>query len=362
MSCTPSCTPSCPSIRRCTGARHPAVGLLPLHAKPGTLPRYGQLGTSSKSGTWDFQALPLELSVCGLEPTGCSSTDYKITSAVAGGESSFVRVLRNPCQPGFHGVPPFGRPGPDGVCTRCPPGTWTNTWGQSACTPCAAGTFVAGPNATSCSACASGSYSAEGGQGQCTRCPGNTTMSRNGSSSLSDCLPLCREGNYSSRLVNGYAVEPCSRCPAGMLTAARGLPTCAACPQGTYSLGGAGLCTPCGTNRSTRFNASTGPGDCIDMCPAGYSGLYGVSNCSNCTIGTFTALPGATACLACAANLTTRGAGDVKCSVPCGPGEVGDRGVGPGCYKCGVGQIPAPGRSGASGPSLHNLGSARLMS
>lgn len=284
--------------------------------------------------------MPLEVPLCRLEPSACSSTDYKITSASAGGEFTFVSVIRNPCQPGYRGVPPFGRPGPDGQCAPCPPGSFTASWGRSECGLCPFGTYASGLNNTACTPCPQGTYSDESGLGTCKPCPENTTMSGNGSTTVENCLPLCREGNYSTESVlRGQSIEPCAPCPAGRFSPSRGMLHCDVCPKGTYSQGGAGACSQCGANSSTRFNESSSPGDCMPMCLPGQSGLYGVEGCTDCPRGKYSPSYGSTACLSCAVNQTTRGSGDTVCFPMCGPGEIGVEGVGPVCTRCGAAQV-----------------------
>ena len=284
--------------------------------------------------------MPLEVTLCRLEPTECSSTDYKITSASAGGEFTFVSVIRNPCQPGYRGVPPFGRPGPDGQCTPCPPGSFTASWGRSECSLCPEGTQAQGFNNTACTPCPQGTYSDEPGLGTCKPCPGNTLMLGNGSVTVDRCLPLCTEGSYSQdNVLFGQSIEPCVPCPAGSFSPLKGMLSCQLCPKGTFSQGGAGQCTPCGGNESTRYEASAAPEDCSPMCLPGQSGRYGVDDCADCPRGKYSPGYGATECLECGANQTTRGSGDVACFPTCGPGEIGERGVGPVCTRCEAGQV-----------------------
>jgi len=302
--------------------------------------RYGQLARQDNAGTWTFNAVPLELTVCDLEAVGCSATDYRIASATAGGSNTFVRVERNPCPPGFFGVPPFGRPGPNGICSPCPPGQFGTLWGQSGCNKCGVGKHASGPNATSCVDCVENTYAEVTGRGECTPCPGNTTMRGNGSSDAADCLVLCSEGSYSTAdPVNGFGVEPCLQCDAGTHAPLRGALACSACAKGKYAGAGMSACADCGTNRTTRTAGSQSVAECLDMCREGYFGKYGVDNCAPCDRGTFTPGPGYSMCVPCGGNLTTRFAGDTLCLPACGPGEVGQFGVGPDCVPCGAGEV-----------------------
>lgn len=123
--------------------------------------------------------------------------------------------------------------------------------------------------------------------------------------------PTC-SGNCTA----GYA------CPAGSTT-----PTAVTCPPGTYSLAGAGVCTPCVVGKYSSASGLSTP--CTSACAAatGYYCGEGATAATGapCPMGTYASSTGATSCTPCAAGLygNVEGMGMSSCTGVCTAGRFG---------------------------------------
>jgi len=259
------------------------------------------------------------------------------------------------------------------ACTACPLVTYSNQPGGASlqsCLPCATGFYTASTGSTACAGCGAGSYSTNGSN--CFPCPAHsfTPAGISNATSLKQCL--CVAG-----YVGDVSLAGCVACPINYYCAGGAANLSAACPAGTFTLGGAGLvsqcvctanavanvsgcgcvpgyvqvtnasnlggwqCNPCPANsyclyggqtacptNSTSPALSQGVSQCA--CNAGYAFASGV--CVGCPVGTYS-LGGALACTACPANSNTSGlAAGSQSLCLCVAGYVGPPG-GP-CPQC----------------------------
>ncbi len=109
--------------------------------------------------------------------------------------------------------------------------------------PCAVGQYSAA-GATACVSCQAGKYQGREGQASCVACLPGSYGSTTGLL-VSNCTAPCTAGYY---------------CPAGATTSTQII-----CPIGTFSLNGAGSCTPCPPGQ---YQVLVGQSDCLP-CIAG---------------------------------------------------------------------------------------------
>jgi hypothetical protein len=226
----------------------------------------------------------------------------------------------------------------------CGAGSYGATAGQvspSCSGPCSAGyACVAGSNSPTASQCPTGRYSLDGALA-CSMCPAGTYGSSPAATSPS-CSGPCDPGRFGS--FSGLTASTCSgaciagyACPAGSTSG-----TTLQCSPGTYSLAGAGVCTPC---PSGRYGSSAGltSSSCTGLCSAGaFGSVPGLTNadCSGpcaagyiCPVGSISptavacaagsySLSGAGACTPCPAGVygATPVMASALCSGPCAAG------------------------------------------
>ena len=171
--------------------------------------------------------------------------------------------------------------------TECPAGSYNtiNSIHQdSTCGLCGAGTFTASANRlTSCDTCPSGTFTTAQGT---TECQAWTVTS-------------CPEGQ---EVLDGTASTDsyCNDCVAGKAKAGTNGDACSPCEAGSFSTGGAAVCTPwktCSKGESYAAGSATADATCTP-CEAGtFQGNDGstATTCSPCEAGTFSA-EGADAC------------------------------------------------------------------
>ena len=153
----------------------------------------------------------------------------------------------------------------------------------SSCTgPCGAGyACPAGSTSSTANICLAGTYSLSG-WAACVNC----TAGWYGASSAltgASCSGPCDPGRYGS--VSGLTTQSCSgpcaagyACPAGSTNA-----SVTACSPGTYSVGNAGVCSPCDAGKYSPD--VTRPTPCVVDCPSGSWCGAGVSAPSLCPAG-----------------------------------------------------------------------------
>ena len=293
-----------------------------------------------------------------------------------------------------------------GTCANCGAGTFSAAVGAASsatCAACAAGTgALAGASSSgTCGACGAGKFSTAGSgcidcragkyspttgaadESACLNCPpnsyGNTTaavsasacracpsnsLSTAGSTRIDDCL--CNAGFRQSEAHDactlcspGYYDESstryeCSRCGAGLYSAAEGAPdveSCRPCPPGTWSESGSPDCHACFENSDSpeasgsRVNCTCiagahGPdGAACQLCAAGsYKAARGSAACSLCGAGKHSAAPGAASsgtCQDCGAGSFSAAAASVCISCAAGTFSAASASV---CSSCGAGK------------------------
>ncbi len=170
--------------------------------------------------------------------------------------------------------------------------------------------------------CPRGSFG-PGGYAPCTPCP----PGRFGSTSLQASCKSCPAGRFgsSSGTTTALCSGPCAAgysCPVGSANM-----TAYACPAGTYSPPGAGVCTPCPAGRfGSIVGAANSSAGCAGSCEAGYMCPAGSSSGTavQCPAGTYS-LDGAEVCTPCPAGVYGElpGLTSPACSAPCAPGYYG---------------------------------------
>lgn len=154
-----------------------------------------------------------------------------------------------------------------GLCRRCEPGQFNDNNIELGCQNCSAGSISAVAGATQCSTCQAGYFALEG------------------SSVCSSCAPGKFKGNSGAGL--------CSDCAVGFATSEFASVSCTACAsEGAISNANLTVCEKCPPGRSLADVNR------CEACPAGRSApLYGSRQCDDCVLNTYTASPGATACV-----------------------------------------------------------------
>jgi len=214
-------------------------------------------------------------------------------------------------------------------CKSCPAGKYQDLTGQTDCKDCDPGSY-SNLDAATCTPCAAGYYQDQAGKSSCIICPAGTYQPDTGKTS---CIP----------------------CPAGTknsLTGRTALTVCTDCLAGTYSLEGAGTCTPCATGYYQpdigktsciecpvgKQRTTTGGAICSD-CPAGYyADTIATSNCKACSAGTYQDLTGQTGCKQCEVAKYQSSTGQSTCIV-CPAGTYEDTLGSPLCKNCPAGQF-----------------------
>lgn len=212
--------------------------------------------------------------------------------------------------------PPTHRTG----CEECPGNSTTQAIASANLLDCFCNAgFVVRDDVHACVACEAGKYKSTIGfdhDAACVLCPVNSFSETEASVDVTACM--CNAG------YTGVYGGLCEACPAGKYKSARGSEACQDCAADTYSDTEAStVCTDCIPNSLSPVGSPSsdscvcdhtsgwsekdvGPGEpreCVN-CQAGkYVNQY--SQCVACSAGTYTALPGATVCLACASNTTS---------------------------------------------------------
>ena len=183
--------------------------------------------------------------------------------------------------------------------------------------------------------------------GACQACTGNTYSLGGEASSCVSCLPL-PAGVLSCDAKTGGAAT----CKAGY-----GLPDCAGCSPGSYSLGGTSSCNSCTSSTVTGCNSSTGG---ATSCTSGYSlsGTSGASGttCRSCTSSTVTGCSsttgGATSCSSGYSLSGASGASGTTC-ISCTSATVTACNSATGGATACTTNYSLSGTSGASGTTCH---------
>jgi hypothetical protein len=211
-----------------------------------------------------------------------------------------------------------------GDCTQCVAGKFKEASGSAACDDCAAGKYSSVTGRTTvCDNCLAGTYSTLTGQSSsatCQNCVAGTYSTLTGQSSSETCQN-CLAGTYST-LTGQSSSATCQNCLAGKFSALTGQSssgTCTDCSAGKFSAAtGAsisGTCQDCPA-QSTSPAGSSSVTSC--QCNAGHSGVAG--SCALCAAGTYKAVAGSVACVACV-QAKYSAAGATMCT-NCPPGQM----------------------------------------
>ncbi|CAM9974939.1 unnamed protein product, partial [Discosporangium mesarthrocarpum] len=236
-------------------------------------------------------------------------------------------------------------------CSHLPSGTYSSS-GSAECSPCPSG-LSSPANALSCDSCAPGTYSLNSSSSECLACPAGTyapfaqagaylrcPRGQYSDESSTSCSP-CPAGTVGVSVSGGDLNAACSVCGEGSFSSEEGSVSCAACPAGTAStVVGAVNSTDCKTCPQGRYSLA-GAGKC-EVCPAGHYGPgEGASACEPCPVGKYFNGTGAVSeeqCELCPEGFYTsrnNGSMSIDDCLPCPPGTHSLRlEEGGGCRNC----------------------------
>ncbi|XP_053383713.1 signal peptide, CUB and EGF-like domain-containing protein 1 [Mercenaria mercenaria] len=191
------------------------------------------------------------------------------------------------------------------------------------CTSCPAGKY--GSSVGTCTACAANTYQDMTGKTECKDCPDKSFTESTGSTSDSQCIPICQAGNE----FDG-ATKTCSECKIGFFKVEEGNDQ---------------ACTACISGKTTARKGSTSADDCSEtLCPPGQYFITdadtGVVSCNSCEIGKYNPNVMADSCIQCDSGKTTQETGrkfKSDCIKICPSGSGYDTDAGD-CLNCPKGQ------------------------
>ena len=144
----------------------------------------------------------------------------------------------------------------------------------------------------------------------------------------------CPPGKYSNQ-AEAKSEEVCVACTEGKHSVLNGT-FCSPCEPGTYGdQEGLRLCQRCAMGKAASDYNST---QCVQCDPGRYSSETGRAFCIECGVGKIAKTLGQTECQECDKGFTTKGPGQMNCTVDrstCGPGLGLQDGV---CVACSAGQ------------------------
>lgn len=242
-----------------------------------------------------------------------------------------------------------------GVCSKCPPGTFINSWmgggRRFSCFPCETGMFASNAGSAFCKSCPEGLVSSAD-RSKCVKCdPGLATLpylNPNGYRQsiclnvTTGCPPGDKRVSYGMHCqsvlcnVNLTAEEvgkTCLHCPKGSALLGDGT-KCRSCPKGYVS--GGGMATECdkcpnglladiwdGQICSCRAQGyGIQNGTCL-ACPKGYMSTNEDDECRPCAAGMFSLRAMSGECTWCPPNTFKRKPGAGSC-LPCPQGYIGN--------------------------------------
>ena len=244
-------------------------------------------------------------------------------------------------------------------CIDCPKGTFYETIGK--CTKCSPGEYQGSTGQTACLKCNIGQYQPNENSFSCLDCgAGYITLSL-GSTSFNDCIK-CNPGTYESAHTcvqcgigfyqTLYGMTTCQLCADGYTTIALGaslLTDCIQCSGGKYGLGGKCFdcsigqyqdtlgsisCKQCDSGKTTLTTGVTFNTDC-QLCP---EGSYEQGNiCLQCAIGYYQDIKGSTSCILCPITTSTNNQFGTVSLDGCLPCPVGTYSMPPQCVSCNIG-------------------------
>ena len=228
---------------------------------------------------------------------------------------------------------------------QCPAGTNSSHGGVQPCSVCAAGTYQPLAGSSTCYMCAQGLFSYAGSTA-CLTCGNGTNTTADGAGDT-DCLPICRPGQYGVQQGVGLqGLSPCALCSADNYTDEYGATSCQSCPllygsttdglssesqcrrfcdEGYFSVDGLevdGMCSQCPAGKYQPKKRSTlclgcavgkfsvnGSSSCSDCARGSSNDLVNASTCSLCDYGSYQEHIGQTSCIMCRADKSTRNLG-----------------------------------------------------
>ncbi|XP_071847709.1 uncharacterized protein [Apostichopus japonicus] len=164
----------------------------------------------------------------------------------------------------------------------CEPGSLVN-WETLSCVPCSPGSYYDDVE-VSCLLCPIGQYQDSEGQMHCKQCPEGTVTLNEGGQEVTECLPVCKPGQYSS---NG--VEPCALCEISFYQPHENSDSCLECPQ----------------SRKTLEKGSTSVLQCLFECAQGHWSETGLEPCQPCSVRYYQPDFGQRSCDLCPGITTT---------------------------------------------------------
>ena len=234
-------------------------------------------------------------------------------------------------------------------CGQCPPGTYTDSDGQSTCKPCEDGYYCTGganhtacPRGTEgtgegkkneaegCSQCLEGKYAANEGTPECSTCTAGTYNTTKGNTGCDTC-PIgkyCTGGSHNAN------------CPAGTYrnsTGGKKVEDCTTCEDGYYC-GGGNDRHGCPTGKEgTGTGKSTEANGCKNCAAGKYADEIGLADCKNCTVNHYST-GGAVTCDACPGSMTCpeQSTSKAACSITCAKGTYLPKGASA-CSTCTAG-------------------------
>lgn len=216
-------------------------------------------------------------------------------------------------------------------CTKCPPGSFSNTTTNQQCKPCPRGSVAAadreGGGPSHCKFCSPGTF-ANQSTGSCDPCPVGTFSEDYGAN---ECRP-CRLGTFAASsgtktctvcargsFANNFGSGDCSPCSVGTFSNKTGEVECLKCPVSTFQDEiGSVECKQCPKGSIAPF---PGHRKCVPCLPGTYYDLQ-AQGCRRCPPNTFTSSRAQRSCQICPSNMTAEGYGNTGCSskVPAGFG------------------------------------------
>jgi hypothetical protein len=299
--------------------------------------------TTCPAGT--RSTIPMGFSATAKGATGCKACDpgyYSFEksatctvcpngqSAPAGSTSCYVCPVGKYSYPGYN-------------CPSCEMKTYNDVTGATACKSCPADYTTSNSGSTSlsnCFACGVGSYLSGWVCYPCDGCGGDFRINCGGSNAGSCMACICPNNQYRSSGCTLNVLPTCSGCPSNTFSRTGNnfqITSCSAnsgfygnlgtaalpcgagyfCPQSaiTQTQCTAGTYCPSGStspiNCSTNTQSIPGSSNILD-CKAN-AGFFGVGSATMCSVGTFTDLPGRTACTSCATSTYMTSSGATTC-------------------------------------------------
>ncbi|XP_071129049.1 uncharacterized protein [Mytilus edulis] len=205
-------------------------------------------------------------------------------------------------------------------CIQCPQNKKTPSKGSTSATDCSIFSCAAGYKSnlggSQCDKCATGTYQPNPDQTTCINCNAGTWTEDDASTSVTQCINYCPEGQ--ERMDNGNCVD---------------------CEIGFYKHNTNDRfmnCTACPSDYVTPGKKSTSSQQCtVRNCKAGSKRNAGDTGCETCVRGEYQDLHYQTTCKTCPTNTYTRQTGSVsltQCETYCIPGEEKDSQGN--CVKC----------------------------